>query len=365
MKKRFATIGFTILACVSLAFMGTYGGELYDDAVKITAVSDGFLTVGYTEHYDEPYYQMLAIKLDLEGKLLWERELGTKFWNDFGYDVLVDGDGNYLFLGTGGGDSGYDQFFLLKTDLNGNTIWQKTYGKGFDYSARAFTEVSDGYVVVGQTQTNKDYLQASAVKFDRYGRKIWERNFGKKDFDIASDVLCTDEGNLLLTGSSWIEDHQYLLLVLLEPSGKTIWEKIYGDETEPHLEGTVIVPESDGYVIGGKSSDFASSAFFMMINDEGDVIWTTTTSDFYPGCVDMVKDGEDFVAVTPYVTVVDEGFALIRIDSSGKVLKYLTDLKEDREAHSLTGAADGKFIVTGILCDEMTSPEIFWKSVEF
>lgn len=363
MKKPSAIVVISLLAFTcALAFTGTHGKDFYDEATKVIVVPDGFVMTGYIQYEKEPYFQLLALKIDREGNLLWEREWGTT-GDDFGRDVVLDAEGNYLFVGDSDGAAGR-KLFLVKTDSNGNVLWRSFYDKRGYYLARSALEVSDGYIVVGETETDKNYYQASVVKFDRSGKKVWEKDFGKKDQDAALDAIEAGDGNILLTGYSWIEGDGYLLLVKLDSEGKKIWERYYGNKGEPFLEGRALVRAEEGCIVAGTSSGPRTEGYLMRVDSFGEVLWERTlegNNDKFEG---ILADGETYVALAHYWSLQKDGFSLIRLDGSGEILER-EDFKNEQYAHSIASIGDGEFIVSGNARSDDRGFEAFWLTLEF
>ena len=89
------------------------------------------------------------------------------------YAVIKVNDG-YVIAGDWGNDAG-----LVKTDLDGNQVWRKLYGGNGADSARSVIAVSDGYVVAGSSSSYEGYgvYGVYLLKTDLNGDMIWYKTF--------------------------------------------------------------------------------------------------------------------------------------------------------------------------------------------
>jgi len=86
--------------------------------------------------------------------MVWAKTYGGA-GGDFSYSVQQTSDGGYIVAGltTSFGASGYD-ILLIKTDGNGNIIWTKTYRGIYEDGAYYVQQTSDGgYILTGYTSS--------------------------------------------------------------------------------------------------------------------------------------------------------------------------------------------------------------------
>ena len=107
----------------------TYGGSQNDYCYALQATSDGGgVVVGLTESFGVGYRDIWVLKLDNQGNISWQKRYGGSGL-DAAYSVLQNSDGGYIVQGyTGSYGAGDFDILLLKLDSNGNIIWQKAYG---------------------------------------------------------------------------------------------------------------------------------------------------------------------------------------------------------------------------------------------
>jgi len=75
-----------------------FGGKSYDKASSIISTEDGYLLVGSTSSYGQGNYDVFVVKTDKEGNTLWQNSYG-QFYNDYGYTAEATDEG-YVIKGT-------------------------------------------------------------------------------------------------------------------------------------------------------------------------------------------------------------------------------------------------------------------------
>lgn len=127
----------------------------YGTAYSIDQTNDG----GYilvVLPFEVPYwkYDYLLVKTDENGVILWTKSFGGPDV-EVCYAVEQTNDGGYILAGrTDSYGAGGSDFYLLKTNSSGDSLWSKTFGGGLDERAFAAMETSDGgYLIAGYTST--------------------------------------------------------------------------------------------------------------------------------------------------------------------------------------------------------------------
>ncbi len=188
-----------IQACQS--WSRTFGGSENDLAYSVQQTSDGgYILFGTTLSYGAGNYDFWLIKTDAEGNKEWERTFGGSDW-DGGTSVQQTSDGGYILLG-GSYGAGDGDFWLIKTDAQGNKQWERTFGGSdidWGWSVRQITD--GGYILLGYTEsygTGKEDFWL--IRTDAYGNKEWDRTFGGSESDWGYSVQQTEDGGYILLG---------------------------------------------------------------------------------------------------------------------------------------------------------------------
>ena len=183
----------------------TFGGTHRDMASSVQQTADGgYILAGLTGSYGAGDYDFWLVKTDSNGNEQWNRTFGGTD-DDMARSVQQTADGGYILAGGtesyGAGD--YD-FWLVKTDSNGNEQWNRTFGGTDDDMARSVQQTADGgYILAGGTESYGagDY-DFWLVKTDSNGNEQWNRTFGGTDDDMARSVQQTADGGYILAGDT-------------------------------------------------------------------------------------------------------------------------------------------------------------------
>ncbi len=186
----------------------TFGGKKPDYANDIIETSDkGLVVCGMTSSYGDGYKSIWVAKMDSSGLDIWDNTYRVNKW-DVGTS-LVEGLDGYIYV------AGYTRTFsiidydvvLLKLDQDGNLIWKKVFSWGrWDQATSISTTFDNGIVVGGFSRSGKVLSSDFAVsKFDSAGNNLWENIFARKSLDYSNKVLETRDNGLAITGTTYMQ----------------------------------------------------------------------------------------------------------------------------------------------------------------
>jgi hypothetical protein len=163
---------------------------------------------------------------------------------------------------------------LVKLDANGNIKWQQCYGGSEDEGITGLLEISDGYLFVAYTASNDGDVTGFhgtpgenddiwVVKTDHDGNIIWEKCFGGSYWEYAIRIFQSDDGGLVIvgntqshdgdvTGNHTISEHNHDIWIFkISGTGELEWQQcIGGIANETTQFGTVKKSDHD-FVIAG------------------------------------------------------------------------------------------------------------------
>ncbi len=131
----------------------TYGGIYNEVGRSIVEVSTGgFLIAGNTQSFGAGGEDIYLIRTNEIGDTLWTKTYGGSR-NEIAYSVIEVSSGGFLITGyTNSYGAGSTDVYLIRTDLNGDTLWTRTFGGALNDEGRSAVEISsNGYLIAGTT----------------------------------------------------------------------------------------------------------------------------------------------------------------------------------------------------------------------
>jgi hypothetical protein len=150
-------------------------------------------------------------------------------------------------------------FWLIKTDPEGNMQWNKTYGNAYNDRPSCFIETADGgFLLAGSTSQYLDSsLQDDAwlVKLDSEGNIIWNKTYGNDGEDSIVSVLESKNGGYIITASIDVSSKyppSGALIFKIDIAGNSEWTTEYQGITQQAIKPLQIIETQEGtFVFAG------------------------------------------------------------------------------------------------------------------
>jgi len=132
--------------------------------------------------------------------------------------------------------------WIIKTDNNGNMLWNESIGYNInpsypDYHASSVQQINDGGYAICGTRINYEYPSSYRynyflAKFNLNGMLSWKKTYENNGFDFGKEVRETNDGNLILAGNTGSPSYSWCWLIKVNPTGNIIWQKtVVGSQT--------------------------------------------------------------------------------------------------------------------------------------
>lgn len=288
-----------------------FGGQQEDRLFDGISCLDGSTAwVGsIASHAQSP--DMWLIKLDGEGKVVWEQIYGRGF-DETAVSVVQTADGGFAILGNIA-EAGNSRIWLLKTDVAGNVVWEKRWGTGksADVGLQVISGIDGGYLVTGIRKSEHEQ-PVWIAKLDEQGGQLWEKTWnGARPLKLMK----SDKTYWLVSEVARNQNESQCRLLQLSPTGFPL--KDFTVAYNAQVQGaTIATPSQRIYLYGSQKGQ----GFLGCINGNGKHLWqrlygqTTEIADVSPQAKSMYA-----FAKLPEKSNRNEA-AILKLDKKGKLL---------------------------------------------
>jgi hypothetical protein len=259
----------------------TYGGPHEDIALAGAPTTDGgAVLAGYSYGYGSGFSDMLAVKVDAAGQVVWARTYGQGYDSDWCWGIAPTTDGGFILTGhLSYAPGAYDvDLGLVKIDAQGDPQWARRYGDGLFNEGHDVIQTQDGgYLATGLTHLQLGGPSAVfLVKTDSLGVLEWGRSIGSHSWDFGHVVREVDGGYLVAGyGYTMAFGGQDIFIAKVDLQGNLLYDKVYGGVYAEQI--TDLIVEADGTLTaaGLTTADTHGQTDFLLLRltASGDPLW--------------------------------------------------------------------------------------------
>lgn len=280
-----------------LTVWNNLNGNSNDYGHWVSEVPNQIIVSGATTDYPFGGWDAVISSYSTTGNHQWSKSFGGS-----GEDNLcsVHALPSHLYLGgiTSSFGAGGRDLMVIKTDLNGNVIWMNAYGtpgtEGAYWDTEGTPTPDGGYLMTGSTDQaglstgGSDIL---VVKLNSLGDLEWSKSYGGPSNDWAEGVLVSPNGGYAIVGTSesYTNGGRDAVLLKIATNGDFEWANSYGQAGCDR--GVDVIAKDGGYVL---SMNYNNSLAACGVNNEYDPMFVKTDSLGDCGC--------SFISA-PYITI--------------------------------------------------------------
>lgn len=245
----------------------------------------GIAFVGTTQFFNEEEGRtegsIWLMRIDKDKKVIVNKK-----WEVF--DVLDEGiyltnapDGGFLIVGNiRSRGQGKSDIWVIKTDGEGNLIWEKTFGGKEEDIATCVASVKNGYVITGHVTTPEKKKKYRVMMCSQDGFLLWDKSDTSSHETQANFVLALKDGSSLVLGTEDIgKGNEDAIVLKFNSKGKQVWKQKYGGVRKDIFY--TAVEEKEGFLLGGctfsNRNDWGwGDMWLMKIHKNGEKDWSNT-----------------------------------------------------------------------------------------
>jgi hypothetical protein len=288
------------LACVALMWVAfatataqaqtllsetTWGGNGSDVSEGVAVASDGAsYVVGITDsfttdQFGNPSPRIFLVKFAADGSLVWQRIWNGTTVRGLGRTGVALGAGDSVYVTSVSTNNGNDAV-LLKFDVNGTLLWERTWGGPDSDTSLAVAAAPDGSAYIAGTATSfgPSSLSLFVVKFDSLGNLVWQRI---SDGAEGNAVAVGPDGSVYAAGTTprpGMIGNFDLLVLKITSDGNLVWQRTYasGEVVDPR-GGMTVATDGSVYMAGAiqtvKANRADIAALIVKLSTDGDLLF--------------------------------------------------------------------------------------------
>jgi predicted secreted protein len=199
-------------------------GQVWCEGHSVQQTRDGGYVVGAVDGLSNEVYTIMLIKTDANGYTEWTRTFGGGPVNYVSAEVRQTQDGGYIVASSTVQEAGSGDVLLLKTDSLGEETWRRSFGEDRDDWASSVRQTRDGgYVVAANTSSyGAGGYDFWLIKTDAQGDTAWTRTYGGIDNDRAYSVQQTQDDGFVVIGRTWsrVSNSPDVLMIKTDAEGR-------------------------------------------------------------------------------------------------------------------------------------------------
>ena len=310
---------FQSSAQLDTAIVRTYGGPYFEEGKQIIeCASGGYAIIGTTGSDQINNTNFYLLRLDSDLNCMWNKVLGGSDV-EWGQSLVEDDAGNFMLCGytNSEGAGGYD-VLVIKVDAIGEVIWKKTYGgSDWDFGYKIIKHSQTGFLLCGKTYSyGNGGSDAYLLHIDDAGEVLHEWTYGGAGEDGFNSVLLLDDGQIIVGGHEQsANDQRFAWLISLGIDYVIQWQKLY-EQFDNGSINDIKKSNDDFFLITGEylTPGNPNNGFYEKLDAFGESSFFQSSNEF---SVQSIAEGEDYLYVAGNTSLFGAGGSaalILRLD---------------------------------------------------
>ena len=295
MKLRYILLFFLLLsACQKEGpvspvnhYIKFYGSYLEDNGYDMQPTSDGGYVIIGSSNRQDTGRDIVLIRVDKYGnQVSWSPKYFGGNGDDAGFSVKVLDDGGFIIAGyvTDMQAKANKNAVLIRTDSQGELVWQHEFGGDADDEAKSVVvKQGGGFILAGYTENRQQMKQIYLLNVDQDGNMVSSTTRPVTGEELSSIIELSD-GNFLVAGTKYITTHigslleTQILVLVLNQVGNDLDNYSFGESGVNEMVANTF-PSSDGtfFLVGTLASlDGSQKSILIKKLARRKIIWEKT-----------------------------------------------------------------------------------------
>lgn len=254
-----------------------YGGLGTEVVKKASKTRDnGLLITGSTGSFGNTKGEIMGMRLDSDGDLLWLKKFGlNSAYGDVGMDITETSEGGYAIAGIINAFGVNADMVVIRLDADANILWSKRFDRGQGESGVGITETGNNLMITAEIQNPGADYEGMVMELDKgNGNIIRAIKLHPDTGGLNSPYISKDDSN----GGYWISGnltdkkqpskmHQVILKLNAGLNIVKSYKLVLPEYTNNSFAGFQSM--SNGGFIACSGMESSSSGFIFSIRNDG------------------------------------------------------------------------------------------------
>lgn len=254
-----------------------YGGLGTEVVKKASKTRDnGLLITGSTGSFGNTKGEILGMRLDSDGDLMWLKKFGlNSSYGDIGMDITETSEGGYAIAGIINAFGANADMVVIRLDADANVLWNKRFDNGQGESGVGITETGNNLMITAEMQNPGADYEGIIMELDKgNGNIIRTIKLHPDTGGLNSPYISKDDSN----GGYWISGnltdkkqpskmHQIILKLDAGLNIVKSYKLVLPEYTNNSFAGFQSM--SNGGFIACSGMESSSSGFIFSIRNDG------------------------------------------------------------------------------------------------
>jgi len=268
----------------SVLWSKAFGDNLDNYIEWVEETNDkGLILCGYTFSVTSQKFLINVIRTDSNGVILWQKNAGLSSVAR-AYCIRETFDYGFILCGEEDSTSVDGNLLLIKMDSIGNVVWSRSYGRAIhaDVGKCVIQTRDSGFAVCATSRDGVYSNHIFLLKTDRFGNLSLSRNYYHiNQYNSKTNpnrIYETDDGGYVIAGSSYLTGQPELniFMTLTDSSFNPVWSNVYSSGNWDAVHDFIDLGESNGYILAGYTSSPLSgteNALVLRTDVNGTLLW--------------------------------------------------------------------------------------------
>lgn len=250
----------------------TFGGSDLDQGTCVKQLPDnGFIILIRTFSYSSTT-DILLIRTDSAGNEIWKKIYGNNTGDELGEEIQLIKNSGFIIAGWKSISGQSSNLYLIRTDLNGEPLWTKTYNNFLSSGAYSIDLTNDnGFIIGGTADSTVDERKAYVIRADSNGSIVWQKRYSSayKEYCFSIRTMLGNRFAFCGMSDSTYFNYERAILRIIDGEGNILMEKYYRSGMTENAFQSVELTNDGGFILCGYSEYVLAESFIVRTDSLG------------------------------------------------------------------------------------------------